>query len=317
MSGDSGLRRQAITFALLIATCLLLLAFSDTKPIGDLRGGINFALAPIRETLTGATRAVGSIFDSVAEIDQLRRETIAQRDLIARYEEQLLQLPVLLTENQKLTETLGLKRQLDHKTIVAQVIYADPSGPERLITIDRGTDDGLFEGATVLSSGNALVGAITELGGNWATVRLITDPRSLVIGRDVRSNVTGEVHGNLSAPLQMTNIPARQDIVEGDIVVTAGVRGPGEARSRFPRDIVIGTLVSVQRTAADITVTAQVEPAAHLDGMELVFVVTDFRPDPLPGVTPTPEPTAEPDPDATDRPDATQRPRRTPRPTRR
>jgi rod shape-determining protein MreC len=317
VSGDGGLRRQAITFAVLVATCLLLLAFSDTKPIGDLRGGINFALTPIRETLTGATRAVGSIFDSVAEIDQLRRETIAQRELIARYEEQLLRIPVLQTENQQLTETLGRKRALDNETIVAQVIYSDPSGPERLVTIDRGTDDGLFEGATVLSTGGALVGAITELGGNWATVRLITDPRSLVIGLDVRTRVTGEVHGNLSAPLEMTNVPAREDIAVGDVVITAGLRIPGEARSRFPRNIVIGTVVDVQRTAADITITAQIEPAAHLDGMEYVLVVTDFRPDPLPGATPTPEPTVEPDPDATEQPDATQRPRRTPRPTKR
>ncbi|MBX3029958.1 MAG: rod shape-determining protein MreC [Chloroflexi bacterium] len=310
---DRGLRGQAITFALLVATCLLLLAFSDTKPIQDVRGGVNFALTPIRETLTGGTRAIGSVFDAVAEIDQLRRETIAQRELIARYEEQLLQLPVLQTENQRLAEALGNRRTLPHRTIVADVIYSDPSGPERLIIIDRGTDDGLFDGATVLSAGGSLVGAITELGGNWATVRLITDPRSLVIGRDVRTRVTGEVHGNLSAPLEMKNVPAREDIAVGDVVVTAGVGIRQEARPRFPGGITIGTIVEVDRTAVDITIAARIEPAAHLDGMEQVFVVTDFRPDPLPGATPTPRPTA--DPDATDRPEPTQRPRRTPRPT--
>jgi TRAP-type C4-dicarboxylate transport system substrate-binding protein len=50
-----------VTYVTLIAVSLLLLAFSDSRPIRDLRGGVNFALAPVQEALSGATRSVGSI----------------------------------------------------------------------------------------------------------------------------------------------------------------------------------------------------------------------------------------------------------------
>ncbi|MFN8517861.1 MAG: rod shape-determining protein MreC [Chloroflexota bacterium] len=315
MLTDRALRRQLVTFSLLIATCMLLLAFSDTKPIQDMRGGINFALAPIRDTLTGGARAVGSLFTSLAELDQLRRENEALRDRVQAVEEANLQIPVLQTENAKLADTLKIKRSLDHRTVAAEVIYNDPSSLERLITIAKGTDDGLFLGATVLSAGGSLVGTITEVGGNWATVRLINDTRSVVVGRDVRSGAIGEVHGNLSAPLELQNVLFNESLRVGDLVTTAGIRLSREARSQFPRDLVIGSIVSVDRDPALTTISALIQPAADLDNLELVLVVTDFQPDPLPGVTatPTPEPTVEP----TDEPEPTTEPTRKPRKTQR
>jgi rod shape-determining protein MreC len=316
MLTDRTLRRQLVTFSLLIATCMLLLAFSDTKPIQDMRGGINFALAPIRDTLAGGARAVGSLFASLAELDQLRRDNETLRDRVQAVEEANLQIPVLQTENAKLADALKIKRSLDHRTVAAEVIYNDPSSLERLITIAKGTDDGLFLGATVLSSGGSLAGTITEVGGNWATVRLISDTRSVVVGRDVRSGAFGEVHGNLSAPLELQNVLFNESLRVGDLVTTAGIRLSRDARSQFPRDLVIGSIVSVDRDPALTTISALVQPAADLDNLELVLVVTDFKPDQLPGVTatPTPEPTVEPTDEPETTPEPTRKPRKTQRP---
>jgi rod shape-determining protein MreC len=315
MLSDRTLRRQLVTFSLLIATCLLLLAFSDTKPIQDVRGGVNYALTPIRDALSGGARAVGSLFTSLADLDHLRRENEAQADLIQQLQEANLQIPVLITQNQKYADALRVRRSLDHRTVAAEVIYNDPSSSERVITIGKGTDDGLFQGATVLSPGGSLVGSITEVGGNWASVRLISDTRSVVVGRDVRSSATGEVHGNLSAPLELRNVPFDENLRVGDLITTAGIRLGREARSQFPRDLIIGSIVNVDKDPAAITISALVQPAADLDNLEMVFVVTDFQPDPLPGVTatPTPEPTVEPSEAPETTPEPTRRPRRTPR----
>jgi rod shape-determining protein MreC len=316
MLTDRTLRRQLVTFSLLIAACMLLLAFSDTKPIQDMRGGINFALAPIRDTLSGGARGVGSLFASIVELDQLRRDNEALRDRVQAVEEANLQIPVLQTEYAKLADTLKIKRSLDRRTVAAEVIYNDPSSQERVITIDKGTDDGLFLGATVLSAGGSLAGSITEIGGNWASVRLINDTRSVVVGRDVRSGANGEVHGNLAAPLQLQNVKFNESLRVGDLVTTAGIRLSRDARSQFPRDIVIGSIVNVDKDPAFVTVSALVQPAANLDNLELVLVVTDFKPDLLPGVnpTPTPEPTAEPTDEPEPTPEPTRKPRKTQRP---
>jgi rod shape-determining protein MreC len=314
MLSDRTLRRQLVTFSLLIATCMLLLAFSDTQPVRDLRGGINFALTPIRDTLSGGARAVGSLFTSLADLDQLRRDNEALQAQVQLLEEENLQMEVLRSENGKLSDTLRVKRSLDHRTVAAPVIYSDPSSSERLITIGKGTDDGLFLGATVLSAGGSLAGTVTEVGGNYATVRLISDTRSIVVGRDVRSGATGEVHGSLSAPLELRNVPFNQSLRVGDRITTAGIRVSREARSQYPRNLVIGSIVNVDRDPAGITISALIQPAADLENLETVLVITDFHPDPLPGVTatPTPEPTTEPTDEPT--PAATRKPRKTARP---
>ena len=312
MLRDRQARGHIVTWVVLVAMSLMLLAFSDSRPLQDLRGGVNFALAPIQEVLSGAARSVGSVFSAVAEIDQLRRENRALTERNAVLEQANLQIPVMIIENQRQAALLKMKASFGHKTVAASVVYSDPTTAERVIKIDKGSDSGLFLGATVVSPGGALVGVVSELGSNNASVRMLNDTRSLVIGRDTRTRATGEVRGNLSAPLDMSNVPATDDIKEGDTVVTAGGFGRG-LKSQFPRDIVIGRIIEVRRDPASIVSTALVAPAADLDSLEAVLVITDFVPPKLPGATPPPDTSASPDPNATPRPT----PRRTPKPTKR
>ncbi len=312
MLRDRQARGHIVTWVLLVAMSLMLLAFNDSRPLQDLRGGVNFALAPIQEVLSGAARSVGSVFTAVAEIDQLRRENRTLASQVSELQQANLQIPTMIIENQRLTELLKMKSSFGHKTVAASVVYSDPTTAERVIKIDKGSDAGIFLGATVVSPGGALVGVVSELGSNNASIRMLNDTRSLVIGRDTRSRATGEIRGNLAAPLDMGNVPATDDIKEGDIVVTAGGFGR-DLKSQFPRDIVIGKIIQVRRDPASIVSTALVQPAADLDSLEAVLVITDFVPPKLPGATPPPDTSASPDPNATPRPT----PRRTPKPTKR
>ncbi len=297
MMRDRQARGHIVAWVMLVAVSLLLLAFNDSRPLQDLRSGVNFALAPVQAVLSDAARSVGSAFSAFTEIDQLRRENLALTERVSDLEQANLQIPTLMIENQRLSELLKVKRSFNHETVAASVIYTDPSTPERVIRIDLGSDGGVFLGATVLSPGGALVGAVMEVGRNYSTVRLLSDTRSTVIGRDIRTRATGEVTGNLSAPLDMGKVPATNEIAKGDIVVTAGGFGQG-LKSQFPKNIVIGTIIEVRREPASVVSTALVQPAANLDGLESVLIVTDFVPPQLPGATPPPG--VEPSPGPSD-----------------
>jgi len=296
MLRDRQARGHIVTYVMLIAASLLLLAFSDSRPLRDLRGGVNFALAPVQEALSGAARSVGSLFTAVAEIDQLRHDNKALTQRVSELEQANLQIPVMIIENQRQAALLKTKSSFDHKTVAATVIYSDSTGAERVITLDKGSDAGIILNATVLSPGGALAGQVQEVGRNYATVRLLNDTRSVVNGRDIRTRVTGEIQGNLSAPLDMVNVPATQPIATGDTVVTAGGFGKGLG-SQFPRDIVIGRIIEVHKDPASIVTTALVQPAADLDSLESVLVITDFVPPTLPGATPAPNVGPSPGPD--------------------
>lgn len=281
-------RRWVITYALLIAVSLVLIAVSSAPPIQELRRGINFAVSPIQGVLAGATRSATSIFDAIGQIDQLRRENRALSDQVSALDTQIRQLETLRTENDRLSALIGLKATLQYKTAVASVIGRQATNLERVLTLNKGTVDGVAIGDPVLSEGGALVGVVTDAGGNYASVMLISDPRSVVIGLDEQTRATGELEGRLSALLAMGNVPTTEQIAKDDTIVTAGIDLGGPNRPPFPHGLLIGRIVEVQSDASAVVQTALIQPVANLDDLEHVLVVTDFQPPPTPSPSITP-----------------------------
>lgn len=295
-------RRRAIVYALLVALCLLLLGASSTAPIQELRQGVGFALSPIQSALTGATRSVTSVFSAITEIAQLRRDNQALATRVQQLEAETRRLESVAAQNQQLTRLLGIRASLDYDTLAAEVIGRQVSPSERIVVLDRGTDDGVAIGDPVLAGEGALVGSVMEASSNRSVVLLLNDTRSVVIGLVESSRATGEVDGRLSAPLAMINIPSTDEVVVGDSVVTAGLDLGQEIRSPFPRGLLIGRVVDVRTDPNTVVQTALLEPAATLEKLEYVLVITDFES--VPADEPEASPSSEPsrDPDETARP---------------
>ena len=66
----------------------------------------------------------------------------------------------MIIENQRLAELLKTKSTFDHKTVAASVIYSDSTGAERVITIDKGSDDGVVPERHRPVPGGALCGQV-------------------------------------------------------------------------------------------------------------------------------------------------------------
>jgi rod shape-determining protein MreC len=273
---DHSSRRRLVVFGSLVGICLVLLLVSDSGPVQELRRGVNFAVAPVQGSLADGTRSVTEVLGAFGEIESLRRENIDLRDSVTRLEDQLAALESVAEEYKRLARLLEVRDRVDQATVAAGVIGRQATQFERVLTIDRGSASGIREGDPVLSEGGALAGRISEVGENWASVMLISDTRSLVIGLDQRTRATGEVTGRLSAPLAMANIPRTDRIEVNDRVVTAGIALGRRFQSPYPRGIPIGRVVDVQAEAGAIVQTALVQPTADLDRIEDVLVLVDL-----------------------------------------
>ena len=292
-------RRRAIAYAMLVALCLVLLGASATAPMVQLRQGLNYALSPIRETLSGVTRSATSVVATIAEIEQLRRHERDLEQRVQQLEAERIALEALRIENERLTALLDIRSSLDYDTIAATVIGRQVSQFERLVVLDRGTDRDVTVGDPVLAGGGALVGSIIEAGSNYSVALLLNDERSVVIGLIESSRATGEVHGRLSSTLAMTNIPSTDTVTLGDRVVTAGLDLGTGVRSPFPRGLLIGTIIDVQSNSSDIVQSAVIQPTVDMDKLEYVLIVTDFEPIvvPEPGSSPSSDPSASSSPE--------------------
>jgi cell shape-determining protein MreC len=108
-------------------------------------------------------------------------------------------------------------------------------------------------------------------------VTLISDSTSTVVGQLLGSGKSGEVVGQAGGVLVMRNVDSAVEIGVDEEVFTAGIEVNGGIRSPYPKGLVIGAVVDVQRDANDVVQTAFLAPAANLDSFELALVITDYE----------------------------------------
>lgn len=274
---DRTVRRRGVLFTVLLAVTLLLMAFSSNPLLLELQRGLSFALRPFQGALDSVAGGVAGVVDAVAEIDRLRADNAALGDDNERLRNENARLEEVRRENEILTALLQLRSGFDHATVATQVIGRETSEARRLVVLDKGTDEGIAQGDVVVSEGGALAGRVTEVGPNFAKVTLMTDGSSTVIGQLLESSATGEVVGQLGGVLVMQNIDSTVRISLDEEVFTAGIELGGGIRSPYPKGLVIGRVVDVRRDANDVVQTAFIAPAAELDALEYVLVITDYE----------------------------------------
>ncbi len=270
-------RRRGMLYAILMAAGLLLLALSGTAPMRDLQIVVGNMLTPAQAALSGATRSAGSIVGALSEIDQLQAQNRTLEQQNQQLEVENRQLQEIKIQNDQLSRLLGVQGSLDYTTVAATVVSREVSQYTRVITIDAGTDRGIALNDVVVADGGALVGSVWEVGSDFSRILLISDTRSTVIGLIESSRATGEVIGQLGGALVMQDIPATERVNLNDTVVTAGIDLGNGIKSPFPKGLLIGNIVDVQRDPNAVVQTAFINPASNLDKLEYVLVITDYH----------------------------------------
>jgi rod shape-determining protein MreC len=269
-------RRRGIAFAALLIVSVLLMGLSSNPAMRELQRGLGFALRPVQGALDQVASGVASIGAAVAEIDQLRLDNQALNEEVERLRNDNARLAEIRRENEELTGLLQLRAALEFETTAAQVIGRESSEVRRLVTLNKGTDDGLSAGDVVVTQGAALAGRIIDIGPNSASVLLISDSSSTVIGQLATSTATGTVVGQLGGTLVMSDIDSTEQVVLGEEVFTAGIELAGGVRSPYPKGLVLGQVVDISRDANSVVQTAFLSPAANLDKLEFVLVILDY-----------------------------------------
>jgi rod shape-determining protein MreC len=270
-------RRRGIAFTVLLAVTLLLMAFSANPLVRDVQSGIGFAFRPIQGALDSVAGGIASVAAAVTEMDRLRVHKAALRAENDRLTNEASLNDEIRRENEQLTALLQLQAGFDHDTVAAEVIARESSEVRRAVTIGKGRNDGIEVGDVVIAAGGALAGRVDAVGSDAASVTLLSDPSSTVIGQLVSTAAVGQVVGQLGGALVMSQIASSENIDLGVEVVTAGIELGQGVRSPYPKGLLIGQVGDVRRDANSVVQTAYLQPAADLDQLEVVLVITDYE----------------------------------------
>jgi rod shape-determining protein MreC len=122
-------------------------------------------------------------------------------------------------------------------------------------------------------SEQGVVGRVSEVGPAYSKVLLVTDPASTVSAIVQGSRATGIVRGQYGDTLVMEWILQTEQVAVGDVVITAGLAIGNDLRSLFPKGLVLGTIVGLDRAENAAYKRAIVLPAVDLRRLEHVLVV--------------------------------------------
>jgi rod shape-determining protein MreC len=270
-------RRRGIAYVALLTISLLLVAISSNPLIRDLQNGIAFAFQPLQAGVDGLARDVRSILGTIAEIDRLRLENQALREENEHLRNENAVAKELQRQNDELVALLQLRTGLDFQTEPVTIVGRESSEARRTVIVDRGSDDGLEVGDVAVAAGGALVGRIVDIGPTFARVVLISDSSSIVVGQLLTSTATGQVIGQLGGALIMRDVDSLAEVVIGEEVFTAGIQLGGGVRSPYPKGLFIGRVVDVARDPNEVVQTIFLEPAAPLDALEYLLVITNYE----------------------------------------
>jgi rod shape-determining protein MreC len=174
-------------------------------------------------------------------------------------------------QGQRLQALLDFQQKYIYKTVAAQAIGSSGSDQSRVFYLDKGADYHIDRDMAVITP-DGIVGKVREVFPHTAQVLVINDQTS---GAGVileTTRIRGILRGNALGQPQIVGILADQRIQPGEKVFTAG----GDLI--FPRGLPVGVVQKVVRDPErDSFINVIVQPAAHLDRLDEVLVITSAQ----------------------------------------
>ncbi len=259
-------------FLLFVVVTVTLLVLDLTGTLTDVVGYLRTPFAAAQDWVSGGVRQFGSSLSTPQDVAVLQAENEQLRNQVTELERQNEELIEVYAEYTLLSALLDYARETpQYRRVAADVIGWDTSNFVRSIVINRGFDDGITPGMPVETE-RGLVGRIVAVSAHAAQVQLLTDPGSAINARLGASRADGVVEGQLTSYLKMKWLEQDIPISENELVMTSGLGG------NFPPDLIIGRVTQFERSTSELFQEAEVRPAADLQRLEIVLVITDFEP---------------------------------------
>ena len=261
----------------LTVICILLIGITSIKDgvLEPLRTGVGYVLVPLQ---TGVNAVGRGIYNGIRDYTQLKdalEENESLKEEVARLTEENNRLQANQFELARLRDLYELDQEyMNYEKIGARIIAKDSGDWFQVFRTNKGSADGVEVDDNVIAGGG-LVGIVTDVGANYATVRSIIDDSSRVSAMALQSGDNCIVAGDLTlfeeGRLRITNITRDGDVKNGDPIVTSNIS------SKFLPGILIGYAADITVDSERLTKSGYLIPVADFDNLQEVLIITDTK----------------------------------------
>ena len=260
----------------LLCICMIGITTIRGSILNPLRTAVGYVLVPIQ---SGVNRVGGGLYNELSSVGKLKTALAENETLKTRVDELTEENTRLRSEQFELERLRSLyeldQEYMQYHKIGARIIAKDSGSWFSVFRIDKGSDDGIKEDMNVIAGGG-LVGIVTDVGANYATVRSIIDYSSRVSAMAQQSGDSCIVAGDLQlfkeGRLKLSYMEKDDDIKDGDMIVTSNISG------KFLPGILVGYATDITVDYNDnLTKSGYLIPAARFDRLQEVLVITDLK----------------------------------------
>lgn len=205
------------------------------------------ALSPLwraGDTVAASVGTAGSFFGNAATLAHERDQLLAERAALSVENE------ALRTKVADLTKLLGSRTEVEHG-VIAGVLARPPVSPYDVLVVDRGTEQGVIQGALVFGAGGIPLGTVAAATANASRVLLYSAPGketgAWIGAQKLPVTLVGQGSGAFHA-----KVPRDAQVVAGDEVY---VPGPGA--------LPIGTVIEVESNPAATELWVSIRPMSN------------------------------------------------------
>ena len=275
-NNDKATSKVLLILLSILCSVLILVSFLDSSITGSVRQVTGTLIAPIQKGINGLGSWVSGLTSNLSDAATLREENQALQDKVDTLTAENSQLVLDKEELTRLRELLKLDEEYsDYDKVGAHVISKDSGNWFSSFTIDKGSRDGIRVDANVISGGG-LVGIVTEVGPNWATVRSIIDDNSNVSAMVSTTSDTCIIAGNLQlideGTLSLVKLTDENNKVHvGDKIVTSNIS------EKYLPGILIGYISELNNDANNLTKSGQITPVVDFRHLQEVLVILQLK----------------------------------------
>lgn len=262
-----------------IALCILaiIVTISPTVAPNIVQRGVSLVVTPMQRGSSAAIAWVQGHFSAIANNQRLLAENARLQEQINLLLTENHRLELAGQENADLTALLDINRRYAHLTTLgARVIAVNPNDWYHRFFLNRGTRDGVQENMPVLGDGG-LIGVVRQALDTRSQFFSVIDSDFSASVMSVRTGDIGMISGDIALMQQgqtrMDRIEPAAQIMPGDQIQTS------IHSTIFPPGILVGTVVSVHPNPDGHTRHAIIEPAANLNNITVVSIVTEVLSD--------------------------------------
>ncbi len=258
----------------LVLFCSALLIFFDHKMASfeSVRGYLQSLVSPLQYIANTPKQLMTWASENIVTRQQLMTENQQYRLNELAFHEQAMQLDIIKQENARLRSLLASPLRSNIQKMVAEVLSVDSDPYTHQVVINRGANDGVYEGQPVLDA-QGIVGQILHVGQTSSRVILITDISHSVPVRVERNGLRLLSSGSGRIDRLTHNfVPHSADVQTGDLLVSSGLGG------KYPEGYPVATVAFVSQDESREFVSVYSTPIAQIDRLRYLLLLSETKP---------------------------------------